>query len=152
MSNDIIADFNSLDLSKEILDNLVSLEYLKMTPIQQQGLPFILEGRDFIGQANTGSGKTAVFALGILSKLEVVNLNPQALVVVPTRELADQVTNEVRRLARFTNNIKVLTLSGGSQERHTVKSLKQGAHIIVGTPGRLIKMLEKGTLRRRLRT
>lgn len=129
-----------------MLDNLKSLGYLEMTPIQEKGLPFILSNRDFIGQANTGSGKTAAFALGILAKLDLANHMPQALVIVPTRELAEQVANEIRRLARFTSNIKVLTISGGVEERHKLKSLKQGAHIIVGTPGRITKLLETGVL------
>lgn len=138
--------FESVGLSQAMLDNLKALGYLEMTPIQEKGLPFILSNRDFIGQANTGSGKTAAFALGILTKLDVSQQVPQALVLVPTRELAEQVANEIRRLARFTSNIKVLTLSGGSEERHKVKSLRQGAHIIVGTPGRITKLLEKGIL------
>jgi len=129
-----------------MLDNLNSLGYLTMTPIQEKGLPFILSNRDFIGQANTGSGKTAAFALGILSKLDLKNNMPQALVIVPTRELAEQVAQEIRRLARFTSNIKVLAISGGAEERHKVKSLRQGAHIIVGTPGRITKLLETGIL------
>jgi len=139
-------DFKSVGLSQPMLDNLRSLGYLEMTPIQEKGLPFILTNRDFIGQANTGSGKTAAFALGILSKLDLKNNMPQALVIVPTRELAEQVAGEIRRLARFTSNIKVLAISGGSEERHKVKSLKQGAHIIVGTPGRITKLLETGIL------
>jgi ATP-independent RNA helicase DbpA len=138
--------FKESGLSPEILLNLESLGYLEMTPIQEKGLPFVLSNRDFIGQANTGSGKTAVFALGILSKLDISNLEPQALVLCPTRELAEQVCVEIRRLARFTNNIKVLTLAGGTEERHKIKSLKQGAHIIVGTPGRIKKLLEKKDL------
>jgi len=140
-------DFKSVGLDQAMLDNLKSLGYLEMTPIQEKGLPFILGHRDFIGQANTGSGKTAAFALGILTKLDLTNPLPQALVLVPTRELAEQVANEIRRLARFKSNIKVLAISGGSEERHKVKSLKQGAHIIVGTPGRVTKLLEKGALR-----
>ena len=138
--------FKNLNLSQEILSNLDSLGYLEMTPIQEKGLPFVLSNRDFIGQANTGSGKTAVFALGILSKLDISNHQPQALVLCPTRELAEQVCVEIRRLARFTNNIKVLTLAGGTEERHKIKSLKQGAHIIVGTPGRIKKLLEKKSM------
>jgi ATP-independent RNA helicase DbpA len=139
-------DFKSVGLNKAMLDNLKSLGYLEMTPIQEKGLPYILSDRDFIGQANTGSGKTAAFALGILAKLDLKNPMPQALVLVPTRELAEQVANEIRRLARFTSNVKVLTLSGGSEERHKMKSLKQGAHIIVGTTGRITKLLETGVL------
>ena len=139
-------DFKSVGLSQAMLDNLTSLGYLEMTPIQEKGLPFILSNRDFIGQANSGSGKTAAFALGILAKLDLSNHRPQALVLVPTRELAEQVANEIRRLARFTSNIKVLVISGGSEEHHKDKSLKQGAHIIVGTPGRVTKLLETGAL------
>ncbi len=119
---------------------------MQMTPIQEKGLPFILSNRDFIGQANTGSGKTAAFALGILAKLDLKKNMPQALVLVPTRELAEQVAGEIRRLARFTSNIKVLAISGGSEERHKIKSLRQGAHIIVGTPGRITKLLDTGIL------
>ncbi len=143
---DTSKDFKSVGLPQAMLDNLASLGYLEMTPIQAKGLPFILSDRDFIGQANTGSGKTAAFALGILTKLDLSNHMPQALVLVPTRELAEQVANEIRRLARFTSNIKVLSISGGSEERHKVKSLKQGAHIIVGTPGRISKLLQTGVL------
>ena len=144
---DTSRQFKNLDLSKEILSNLESLGYLEMTPIQEKGLPFVLGNRDFIGQANTGSGKTAVFALGILSKLDISNHQPQALVLCPTRELAEQVCIEIRRLARFTNNIKVLALAGGTEERHKIKSLKQGAHIVVGTPGRIKKLLDKEDLK-----
>ncbi|MBF0571781.1 MAG: ATP-dependent RNA helicase DbpA [Candidatus Omnitrophica bacterium] len=143
---EISKDFKNAGLSQSMLDNLKSLGYLQMTPIQEKGLPLILSGRDFIGQANTGSGKTAAFALGILAKLDMTNHMPQALVLVPTRELSEQVANEIRRLARFTSNIKVLAISGGSEERHKVKSLKQGAHIIVGTPGRITKLLQTGVL------
>lgn len=138
--------FESLGLSQEICQNLTSLKYLEMTPIQAQALPFILEGRDLIGQANTGSGKTAAFGLGIVSKLDLTKHQPQALVLCPTRELAEQVCIEIRRLARFTNNIKVLSLCGGTEERHKAKSLEHGAHVIVGTPGRIKKLLENKTL------
>lgn len=141
-----VKDFKSVGLSNAMLDNLKLLGYLEMTPIQEKGLPYILSDRDFIGQANSGSGKTAAFALGILSKLDLSNNKPQALVIVPTRELAEQVTGEIRRLARFASNIKVLAVTGGSEERHKTKSLSQGAHIIVGTPGRIIKLMESGAL------
>jgi len=142
----VSTDFKSLGLSKEILSNLESLGYLKMTPVQEQGLPYILEGRDLIAQANTGSGKTAVFGLGILSIIDIANQLPQALVLCPTRELAQQVSLEIRRLARATSNIKILSLYGGVEEKHKTKSLGQGAHIVVGTPGRIKKLLEKKEL------
>ncbi len=142
----ITKEFKSLGFNEDILANLKSLKYLEMTPIQEQALPFILEGKDVIGQANTGSGKTAAFALGMLAKLDVKNQQPQALILCPTRELGEQVCLEVRRLARFANNIKVLALCGGTEERHKTKSLEHGAHIIVGTPGRIKKLLEKKEL------
>ncbi|MBF0490465.1 MAG: ATP-dependent RNA helicase DbpA [Candidatus Omnitrophica bacterium] len=138
--------FENLGLGAEIVANLTSLGYVTMTPIQEQALPFILEGKDLIGQANTGSGKTAAFGLGLLAKIDIAHTRPQALILCPTRELAEQVCIEIRRLARFTNNIKVLTLCGGTEERHKAKSLEHGAHIIVGTPGRIKKLLEKKSL------
>ncbi|MEI7998735.1 MAG: ATP-dependent RNA helicase DbpA [Candidatus Omnitrophota bacterium] len=139
-------EFKSLGLTKEILDNLNVLGYLKMTPVQQQALPFVLEGKDLIAQANTGSGKTAVFGLGIVAKLDIANIQPQALVLCPTRELAQQVSLEIRRLARPISNIKILSLYGGVEEKHKAKYLENGAHIVVGTPGRIKKLLEKKEL------
>lgn len=110
--------FNTLSLSPEILSNLYSFGYQTMTPIQERSLPFILQGKDVIGQAKTGSGKTAAFGLGVLSKLDVTQSDTQALVLCPTRELAEQVTTELRRLARFIPNVKILSLFGGTDEKH----------------------------------
>lgn len=129
-----------------MLANLESLGYLEMTPIQARSLPALLKNQDLIAQAKTGSGKTAAFGIGLLSKLDVKNFQVQALVLCPTRELADQVGKEIRRLARFTPNIKLLTLCGGAALGPQVGSLVHGAHIIVGTPGRIKKHLEKGSL------
>ena len=134
-------NFNTLALSPEILANLDTLGFEQMTPIQAMSLPKIIEGRDVIGQAKTGSGKTTAFGLGILSKLEVESLTTQALVLCPTRELADQVMGELRRLARATPNVKIVSLCGGTDEKHQRKSLDYGVHIIVGTPGRIFKLL-----------
>ncbi len=138
--------FTSLPLSPAMQDNLQSLGYLSMTPIQAASLPLTLAGDDLIAQAKTGSGKTAAFALPLLHKLDTRQLSVQALVLCPTRELADQVTQEIRRLARFEANIKVLTLCGGSTMRPQMESLSHGAHIAVGTPGRIMDHLERGTL------
>jgi ATP-independent RNA helicase DbpA len=138
--------FKSLNLTAEILANLESLKYLEMTPIQEKSLPIILENKDLIAQAKTGSGKTAAFGLGILSKLDVTKYHIQSLVLCPTRELAEQVCTEIRRLARFTGHIKVLSVTGGTPEFFQARSLYHGAHIIVGTPGRVQKFLEKGIL------
>lgn len=117
-----------------------------MTPIQAQSLPLILAGQDLIAQAKTGSGKTAAFGLGIVHKLDATAYRIQALVLCPTRELSEQVANELRRLARAIGNIKVLTLCGGTPIRPQIESLKFGAHIIVGTPGRLMDHIERDSV------
>lgn len=139
-------DFTSLPLTPGFLDNLVSLGYLKMTPIQAQGLPIVLAGQDILAQAKTGSGKTAAFAIGILHNLESHTYKTQALVLCPTRELADQVSKEIRRLARSTANTNVLTLCGGKPIGPQLASLERNPHIVVGTPGRILKHLEKHSL------
>lgn len=139
--------FSTLNLHADLLRNLADLGYTQMTPIQAQSLPDILAGRDVIAQGKTGSGKTAAFGLGLLQKLEVGRLEVQSLVLCPTRELADQVSNEIRRLARTIPNIKVLTLCGGMPFGPQVGSLEYGAHIVVGTPGRIEDHLNRGTLK-----
>jgi ATP-dependent RNA helicase DbpA len=138
--------FNSLPLSPSMLVNLERLGYATMTPIQAASLPIALAGSDLIAQAATGSGKTAAFALPLLAKLDVTSLETQALVLCPTRELADQVTQELRRLARAEDNIKILTLCGGIPMRPQRASLEHGAHIAVGTPGRIMDLLDVGAL------
>lgn len=120
--------------------------YSAMTEIQAQTLPFIIDGKDVIAQAKTGSGKTAAFGLGLLNKLDVKRFRIQALVICPTRELANQVADEIRKLARAVHNIKVLTLCGAAPIGPQIGSLEHGAHIIVGTPGRLSDHLRKKTL------
>lgn len=140
------ASFGSLPLSSAMLDNLQSLGYLNMTPIQAASLPLSLAGHDLIAQAKTGSGKTAAFALPMLSKLDTTRMSVQAMVLCPTRELADQVCQEIRRLARHEANTKVLTLCGGTPMRGQIESLSHGAHIVVGTPGRIMDHLDRGTL------
>ncbi|MDA0795839.1 MAG: ATP-dependent RNA helicase DbpA [Proteobacteria bacterium] len=140
------SDFASLDLNPALVDNLASLGYTEMTPIQAQALPPILANKDVIAKAKTGSGKTATFALGLLNKLDVKRFRVQTLVLCPTRELADQVAVEIRKLARGIHNIKVLTLSGGMAFGPQVGSLEHGAHIIVGTPGRVEEHLRKANL------
>ncbi|WP_218939674.1 ATP-dependent RNA helicase DbpA [Pseudoalteromonas ruthenica] len=138
--------FSSTPLSPALLDNLASLGYHSMTDIQAQTLPLILAGKDVIGQGKTGSGKTAAFALGLLHNLNVQRFRVQSLVVCPTRELADQVAVEIRKLARAIHNIKVLTLCGGAPMGPQIGSLEHGAHIVVGTPGRIEEHLRKGRL------
>ena len=141
------AAFSSLSLPKAQLTNLSSLGYHKMTPIQAQSLPAILQGKDVIAKAKTGSGKTAAFGLGLLNKINPRFFGVQALVLCPTRELADQVGKEIRRLARATSNIKLILLCGGKPFGPQVGSLEHGAHIVVGTPGRIQDHLRKSTLK-----
>lgn len=140
------AAFSTLPLSPAMLGNLHSLGYASMTPIQAASLPLSLAGHDLMAQAKTGSGKTAAFALPLLGRLDASRLVVQAMVLCPTRELADQVCQEIRRLARHEANIKVITLCGGSPMRGQIESLSYGAHIVVGTPGRIMDLLERGTL------
>ena len=140
------APFTALPLSPAMQATLVQLGYLNMTPIQAASLPVALAGHDIIAQAKTGSGKTAAFALPLLTKLNPRWFAVQAMVLCPTRELADQVTQEIRRLARAEDNIKVLTLCGGTTMRPQRDSLAHGAHVVVGTPGRIMDHLERGSL------
>jgi ATP-dependent RNA helicase DbpA len=138
--------FSSLPLTARFLSNLDTLGYRDMTPIQAESLPPVLAGRDLIAQAKTGSGKTAAFGIGILHKLNPAWFAVQGLVLCPTRELADQVANELRRLARGVGNVKILTLTGGVAMRPQIASLEHGAHIVVGTPGRIRDHLGRATL------
>ncbi len=138
--------FSALALSPAVLANLAQLGYTQMTPIQAAALPPALLGRDLIAQARTGSGKTAAFALALLTNLNPRRFAVQTLVLCPTRELADQVTTEIRRLARAEENIKVVTLYGGVPMRGQFATLENGAHIAVGTPGRVMDHLERGSL------
>ncbi|MBP6700749.1 MAG: ATP-dependent RNA helicase DbpA [Halioglobus sp.] len=138
--------FSSLPLPGSQLDNLSTLGYHQMTAIQAAALPLALAGADLVAQARTGSGKTAAFALPLLARLNPRDFGTQALILCPTRELASQVAAEIRRLARFQQNIKVVTLCGGQAIGPQIGSLEHGAHIVVGTPGRIKDHLRKNTL------
>ncbi|MBL8307632.1 MAG: ATP-dependent RNA helicase DbpA [Rubrivivax sp.] len=138
--------FSTLPLADHVLANLQRLGYTQMTPIQAASLPLALAGKDLIAQAKTGSGKTAAFALPLLANLNPRHFGVQALVLCPTRELAEQVTQEIRRLARAEDNIKVLTLCGGATMKPQMASLAHGAHVVVGTPGRILDHLGRESL------
>ena len=138
--------FETLKLTEAMQNNLKELGFVKMTEIQEQSLPYTLEGLDIIAQAKTGSGKTLAFGIALLQKINVKKFEPQALIMCPTRELADQVAVELRKIARFQHNIKILTLCGGSPMRAQIQSLYHGAHVIVGTPGRIQDHIGKDTL------
>jgi len=129
-----------------MISNLDVMGYTAMTPIQAASIPPILDKSDIIAQAKTGSGKTAAFGIGILHQLNAKHNQVQALVLCPTRELSEQVAQEMRKLARFTTNIKILTISGGTPIRPQLQSLEHRAHIVVGTPGRIGDHLRRGTL------
>lgn len=139
--------FSSLPLAKPQLDALDSLGYQTMTAVQAQSLPLVLKGRDVIAQAKTGSGKTAAFGIGLLNLINPRFFAVQALVLCPTRELAEQVGKEIRKLARFMPNIKLVMLCGGKPLGPQIGSLEHGAHIVVGTPGRVQDHLRKNTLK-----
>ncbi|WP_206483380.1 ATP-dependent RNA helicase DbpA [Thalassotalea sp. G2M2-11] len=145
MSN-LPLNFAATSLKPELLENLKTIGFEQMTSVQAASLPAILAGQDVIAQGKTGSGKTAAFGLGLLHHLQVKKFRVQSLVLCPTRELADQVAQEIRRLARTIHNIKVLTLCGGSPVGPQIASLEHGAHIIVGTPGRIEDHIRKGRL------
>lgn len=138
--------FSTLALRTELLSSIAALSYTTMTPVQAQTLPHLLDGKDVMAQARTGSGKTAAFAIGLLNKLDPQSYTTQALVLCPTRELADQVAAEIRNLASAIPNVKVLTLCGGKPMGPQLASLQRDPHIVVGTPGRILKHLEKNTL------
>ncbi|MEE4291199.1 MAG: DEAD/DEAH box helicase, partial [Cycloclasticus sp.] len=140
-------DFSTLALAPAQLKNLASLGYQQMTPIQAQSLPQILKGKDVIAKAKTGSGKTVAFGVGLLEKINPRFFGVQALILCPTRELADQVGKELRKLARSVPNIKLVLLCGGKPFGPQVGSLEHGAHIVVGTPGRIQDHLKKRTLK-----
>jgi len=129
-----------------MISNIETLGFKKMTAIQEESLPHILQRKDVIAQAKTGSGKTAAFAIGLLAGLDTEIFKVGALVLCPTRELADQVSKEIRRIARHIHNVKILTLCGGTPMGPQIRSLEHGAHIVVGTPGRIQDHISRNTL------
>ena len=133
-------------LSKALISNLEQLDYINMTPIQERAIPLLLEGNDIIAKAKTGSGKSASFGIPLIEKIDTSSYNPQALILCPTRELADQVAKELRRLARYKQNLKILILCGGTPMRPQIASLERGAHILIGTAGRVQDHLSRETI------
>ena len=146
--NDAASDlsFTSLSLPAALLPGVDALGYTRMTPVQAQALPPILQGRDVIAQAPTGSGKTAAFGLGLLRDIDLGKVQTQALVLCPTRELADQVGRQIRKLALGLPNLKVSVLCGGMALGPQLASLEHDPHVVVGTPGRIQELLRKKAL------
>jgi ATP-independent RNA helicase DbpA len=138
--------FSELDLGPEWLEMLETIGYHAMTPIQAESLPHLLDGRDLIGQANTGTGKTAAFGLGLLQRITPAGRLPGALVLAPTRELAEQIAEELRRLAWALPNTNVITACGGRPTRNEQVALDNGVDVVVGTPGRVLDHLRTGYL------
>ena len=139
--------FSELNLSEEILQAVTEMGFETPSPIQEQAIPHLLQGLDVIGQAQTGTGKTAAFGIPALEFIDVTNRAVQTLVLCPTRELAVQVTEEIKRLAKYKRGVTVDTVYGGDSIERQIRSLKKGCHIVVGTPGRVMDHMERRTLK-----
>src|SRR5690606_28472693 len=138
--------FSTLALPDALLQGVHALGYAAMTPVQAQSLPAILEGRDLVALAPTGSGKTAAFGLGLLSRLDASRIQTTALVLCPTQELADQVGKQLRRLAVGIPNLKLSILCGGIPLGPQLASLAHAPHVVVGTPGRIQELAKRRAL------
>jgi len=147
MQPDTINTFQQLDLKEPLLKSLNEIGYETPSPIQSQTIPLLLEGKDLVGQAQTGTGKTAAFALPILSNLDIKQKNPQVLVLVPTRELAIQVAEAFKKYASHLKKFYVLPIYGGQDYRGQIRALQRGVHVAVGTPGRVMDHMRRGTLK-----
>jgi ATP-dependent RNA helicase DeaD len=139
-------NFNELSLSPEMQQAIAEMGFTEASPIQSEAIPYLLEGHDVIGQAQTGTGKTAAFGIPLLEKIESKSKHTQALVMCPTRELAQQVAQELKRLAKYKRGIVILPVYGGEQIQKQISALKRSTHVIVGTPGRIIDHLERRTI------
>jgi len=148
MSNDVstLPSFRDLALIEPLLKALEDVGYETPSPIQAQVIPHMLQGKDVLGQAQTGTGKTAAFALPILSRIDLRKKDPQVLVLAPTRELAIQVAEAFQRYATHLKGFHVLPIYGGQDYSTQLRQLKRGAHVVVGTPGRVMDHMRKGTL------
>jgi len=144
---DAAISFKDLALDKALLKILDEVGYESPSPIQAQTIPLLLEGRDIIGQAQTGTGKTAAFALPLISKMDLKQKDPQLLVLAPTRELAIQVAEAFQKYATYMKNFHVLPVYGGADYSGQIRALKRGVHVVVGTPGRVMDHIRKGTLK-----
>lgn len=138
--------FEELKISRDVLKAIEDMGFEETTPIQTNAIPPALEGRDIIGQAQTGTGKTAAFGIPLLERVDPDNKNPQAIILCPTRELAIQVAEELKRLARYKRNLHTLPVYGGQSIKRQIKVLKKGVQVIIGTPGRVMDHMRRGTL------
>jgi len=147
MTTDTVTSFDQLALNKPILKALDEVGYESPSPIQAETIPLLLEGRDVLGQAQTGTGKTAAFALPMLSRLDLKLKDPQVLVLAPTRELAIQVAEAFQKYAKYLKGFHVLPVYGGQDYRGQIRALQRGVHVVVGTPGRVMDHMRRGTLK-----
>jgi len=145
-SNATVDSFQELGISVEILKGLGAMGFEKPSPIQAQGIPPVLEGRDVIGQAQTGTGKTAAFGIPVLERIDTSINAIQALILCPTRELAVQVSEELKKISQFLSQVKIEAIYGGDSIERQIRSLRRGVHIVVGTPGRVMDHMERRTL------
>ena len=139
-------NFNDLNISDDIKKSVKTMGFSKLTPVQKLTIPLSLKGRDVIGQAQTGSGKTVAFSIPILEKIFIPDKSPQVIILCPTRELAIQITSQITELASNIKKLKVLAVYGGQPIGKQTRVLKKGVHIIVGTPGRVIDHINRGNL------
>ena len=139
--------FDELNLHPQILKGIREMGFEETTPIQSKAIPMVMEGLDVIGQAQTGTGKTAAFGIPLLMKVDPKNKKTQAIVLCPTRELAIQVAEEIRSLAKYMHGIKILPVYGGQDIVKQIRSLKGGTQIIIGTPGRVMDHLRRKTIK-----
>src|ERR1700677_3088845 len=139
--------FSELGLSPEILKAVAKMGYEEASPIQSETIPILLSGKDVVGQSQTGSGKTAAFAIPAIERVDPSISATQVIILCPTRELAVQVAEEVAKLALFKRGVRELPIYGGQSYQRQFRGLQQGAHIVIGTPGRVMDHLDRGTLR-----
>ncbi|MDH5387822.1 MAG: DEAD/DEAH box helicase [Gammaproteobacteria bacterium] len=147
MTTDTVTTFNQLNLSAPLLKALDQIGYEKPSPIQAETIPLLLDGKDIIGQAQTGTGKTAAFALPLLSNLDLSQKEPQIMVLAPTRELAIQVAEAFQTYAKHIKGFHVLPIYGGQDSRGQTRALERGVHVVVGTPGRVMDHMRRGALK-----
>lgn len=139
--------FSALNCSKEILRAIEDMGFEETTPIQAMAIPVALEGKDLVGQAQTGTGKTAAFGIPMLENIDLSNRNVQALVLCPTRELAVQIAEEINRIGKYVKGLHILPIFGGQDIERQIRGLRSGVHIVIGTPGRVLDHLRRKTLK-----
>ena len=139
--------YENSGIDKRILRAVAEMGYENMTPIQKQAIPILMEGRDVIGQAQTGTGKTAAFGIPMLQRIDENDKSLQGIILCPTRELAIQAADELRKFSKYMHNVKMVPIYGGQDIRRQIKALKGGVQIIVGTPGRVMDHMRRHTIK-----